>query len=107
MLPSPCFFKSDCSESIQSSSAGLFYSACYKGRLPKKKIRKKCDLVLNLLRMPFIFCPFRLAKFGQIMAIKIIFGKNRGEGGGEGGLAKDQNFSVFFFRHTPLIEFDC
>ena len=41
-----------------------------KGRLPKKKIRKKCDLVLNLPRMPFIFCPFRLAKFGQIMTIK-------------------------------------
>ena len=60
--------------------AGLFYSVCFLGRLPEKKIRKKFGLVLNPPRMPFIFCPFRLAKFGQIMTIKnfvliIFFGK--------------------------------
>ena len=50
------------------------------GTVAEKKIRKKFGLVLNPPRMPFIFCPFRLAKFGQIMTIKnfvliIFFGK--------------------------------
>ena len=40
------------------------------GTVAEKKIRKEFGLVFNPPRMQFIFCPFRLAKFGQIMTIK-------------------------------------